>query len=143
MPGRGRPFRKGNRANPKGRPVGSQNKLTQVVHDLVTSAAPKIVQKIIEAADRHNDPFSQRLFVASLLRLPKCVAPPIAEFPLVTNAREAVAEMAANIQRTAHGELDVDSAHALIDKLKTFVTAYAAVELELEVMARRAQEEGE
>jgi hypothetical protein len=90
MPGRGRPFEKGKVPNPKGRPVGSPNKLTKVVRDLVTPAAPKIVKKIIEAADEHSDPFSQRLFVAYLLRPSKFVEPPILDFPLVTTAREAV-----------------------------------------------------
>jgi hypothetical protein len=143
MPGRGRPFEKGKVSNPKGRPVGSQNKLTGVVRDLVTPAAPKIVKKIIEAADTHNDAHMQRVFVQHLLALPKFVTPPIPNFPLVIDARTAFAEMAVVIQRMARAELDIDSAGAMIDKLRTLVDTYARVELQQEVEIRRAQEEGD
>jgi hypothetical protein len=142
MPGRGRPFQKGQVANPKGYPKGKPHKLTQTVRDLVTPAAPRIVKKIIEAADDHNDPHMQRVFVQHLLPQPKYVDPPILDFPLVTNAKEAVAEIAAVTRRMAHGELDRDSADALVDKLKTFVTAYAATELEAEVLAAKLRDEG-
>jgi hypothetical protein len=113
------------------------------VRDLVTPAAPKIVKKIIDAATQHNDPFAQRVFVQHLLPTPKFVEPPINDFPLVANAREAIAEIAAVTRRMARGELDVDSAHALVDKLKTFIAGYAAVELEMEVAKARALQEGE
>jgi hypothetical protein len=136
-------FRKGQSGNPRGNYRRTPHRLTQTVRALVTPAAPKIVKNIIDAAQEHNDPFAQRLFVAHLLPQPKYVDPPIVDFPLVTNAREAVAEIAAVTKRMAQGEIDVDSAHALVDKLKTYVAAYAAVELEMEVAKARLLQEVE
>jgi hypothetical protein len=139
--GPGRPFQKGSGGNPKGRTPGSQNKLTAIVRALVTPAAPKIVAKIIEQAEA-NDPAAQKIFVQHLLPQPKFVDPPILDFPLVTNAKEAVAEIAQTTQRMTHGEIDVDAAHAIVDKLKTFIVGYAAVELEAEVFKAKLRDMG-
>jgi hypothetical protein len=137
----GHRWKKGETGNPRGNWKHTPHRLTQTIRDLVTPAAPKIVQKIIAAADERNDPNAQKTFIQHLLpQQPKFVDPPIVGFPLVTNAREAVAEIAAVTQRMAQGELDVDSAHALVDKLKTFIVGYSAVELELEVAKAKLRE---
>jgi hypothetical protein len=143
MPGRsrGRPFQKGHVANPVGRRPGSQNKLTKVLRDLITPAARPIVKDIIKKA-RDGDANQQKIFVQHLLPSLKFIEPPLADFPLVTNAREAITEIAKVTQRMAQGEIDTDAAHAIIDKLKTFIVGYSAVELEAEVLAAKLREEG-
>jgi hypothetical protein len=98
----------------------------------VNPAAPEILQDIVRRA-KAGDPFAQRAFLTLLPQQSKYVDPPIPDFPLTQNMKEAVAEIAAVTQRMARGELDIDSAHALVEKLKNYVTTYAAVELEDEV----------
>jgi hypothetical protein len=143
MPGRGRPFPKGNNANPAGRPVGSQNRLTKIMQEVLTPAARPILRKIVKAA-RDGDQSQQKVFAHLLppLPAPKYVDPPIANFPQVTNAHEAVTQIALITQQMARGELDTESAHALVDKLKAFIVGYAAVELEMEVARAKSRSEG-
>jgi hypothetical protein len=142
MPGPGRPFERGAGGNPKGRPVGSPNKRAKILRDLVTTAAKPIIKDIIKKA-RDGDANQQKIFVQHLLPPLRFIEPPLADFPVVSNAAEAVAQIAVVTQRMAQGEIDIDAAHAIIDRLKTFVVGYSAVELEMEVAKAKLRAEGE
>jgi hypothetical protein len=47
---RGRPFKKGQSGNPKGRPKGSQNKTTLVAQTLLYGQAEALVKKVVQLA---------------------------------------------------------------------------------------------
>jgi hypothetical protein len=113
------------------------------MREVLVPAARPILRRIVREA-RDGDVNQQKTFTRLLppLSLPKYVDPAIDDFPLVTNAKEAVAQIALVTQRYARGELDRDSADGLIDKLKTFVLGYAAVELEMEVAKAKLLDEG-
>ena len=49
---RGRPFRKGNKANPRGRPAGSRNRATLLLDELAEGEATGILRRTIAAAKR-------------------------------------------------------------------------------------------
>jgi hypothetical protein len=101
-------------------------------------AVPEIVGKVVEKA-KEGDEFSIKAYL-SLLPTLRYITPPIPNFPLVATAQEATEQIAVITRRMAKGDIDTDSATALIDKLKTFIVGYAATELELEVAKARARE---
>jgi hypothetical protein len=131
-------FQKGQSGNPNGAPKGKPRKATQIVRDLLMPAVPEIVGKVVEKA-KEGDEFSIKACL-SLLPTLRYVTPPIPNFPLVTTAQEATEQIAVIARRMAKGDIDTDSANALIDKLKAFIIGYTATELELEVMKARARE---
>jgi hypothetical protein len=134
MPGKGRKFQAGN----PGRPKGSPNKLTQIVRDLVTPAAPAILEDIVKRA-KVGDPFAQRAFLTLLPPAPKFIEGPI-ELPRVKDAREALDALVAIAAGAAKGEVDLEGARFLADVLRTFINGYAAVELEDEVARAKLRE---
>jgi hypothetical protein len=107
---------------------------------MISEAAPKILAKVIAAADQGNDPVAQKTFMSHVWTPPKLIDPPIADFPHVKTAKEATEEIARITQRAARGELKTDHAHFLVDKLKTFIVGYAAVELEAEVFKAKLRD---
>jgi hypothetical protein len=125
------PFRAGQSGNPQGRRKGSQNRVTRLVSDLVTPAAPTIVKDIIARA-KTGDPFAQRAYL-SLLPQSRYVDGPV-DLPHVKNAHEALDQIAAIGVKAAKGEVDLDGARFLIETvLKNFISGYAVVVLEAEV----------
>jgi hypothetical protein len=132
-------FQKGQSGNPKGGVKGKPRRTTQFLRDFMP-AAPKIIGNVVRKA-KAGDEFSTKAYLTLLPTL-RYVTPPIPSFPLVKTAQEATEQMAVITRRMAKGEIDVDSANALIDKLKGFIIGYTATELELEVMKARARERG-
>ena len=103
-------------------------------------AAPKIIGNVVRKA-KAGDEFSTKAYLTLLPTL-RYVTPAIPSFPIVRTAEEATGQIAAISRRMAKGEIDIDSANALIATLKTFIIGYTATELELEVMKARAREQG-
>jgi len=98
-PGRGRPFRKGESGNPKGRPRGSRNRKTQLAELLLDGEAERLTRKAVELA-LDGDPYALKLCLDRLIaprreRTVEFELPPIRNIPDLDRAVSAVASAVA------------------------------------------------
>lgn len=63
---RGRPFRKGESGNPKGRPRGSRNRTTQLAELLLEGESERLTRKAVELA-LDGDPYALKLCLDRLI----------------------------------------------------------------------------
>jgi hypothetical protein len=76
MPSLGRPFQKGQRANPLGNHKHTPHKLTLEARKLARAEGPAILKDIATRA-KAGDPFSQRLFMHYMLPRSKLAEEPV------------------------------------------------------------------
>jgi hypothetical protein len=135
------PFKKGQSGNPRGNADGKPRKTTRQLVRIIYGAAPEVLEKIASAA-KAGDLEAQKIFVKLLPRLPRYVATPT-DFPPVTSAKEALAQIADVLQRVSRGELDLDTFAALLDGLRHYTSTYQTAALETEVERYRELQRGE
>jgi hypothetical protein len=113
-------FAKGNRANPKGRPLGARDKATQMVDKLLFKSVKGIAEVLVREANA-----GQRWAVKAALRpmLPgrsRKVSDPVERQPVAT-VEEAAERIAAIIARMEAGAIDLDEGATLISGLQAFI----------------------
>jgi len=130
---RGKPFRKGQSGNPRGRPQGARNAATMLAERLLDGEAEALIRKAIEQAKDGNT-------VALRLCLERIVPPRRDRalnftIPDLNSAVDACKAMAAIAQAVARGELGVSEAGELSKLIDTYVRAIEATELERRLLA--------
>src|SRR6516225_10768506 len=123
VPVRGRPFKKGQSGNPRGRPVGARNKKTLAAAVLLEGESEALTRKAVELA-LEGDPTALRLCIERILppcreRPVKFTLPPIASSEDISNAMNAVTAA------LARGIITPGEAERIANVVDTFVRAIA------------------
>jgi hypothetical protein len=127
VPGLGRPFPPGNRANPAGRPSGP-GKLTATLRRLVGKEAKAVIEKIIEGAKNGNYQ-SQQLFMRLLpsSRIAEAMSFPMPRLDTAADLPDAVKAVAAGL---ADGSLTPSEASAVTGVIEAFGRACVSASYE-------------
>jgi hypothetical protein len=124
---RGRPFPKGQSANPSGRPLGSRNTATLYLEKLMGDQGEAVVNSVVEAAI-NGDMTAAKIIVDRIVPLRKG-RPVTIELPPVKTADDVAEAVAALLAQTAKGELTPDEAGALAGILDLRRRSIETVEL--------------
>ena len=120
---RGRPFKPGN----PGRPVGSKNKITHLLEQLVEGEGQKLAQKMLEVAMDGN-PRCLEFFMGRLMppRRGRVLEQPL---PKISGVNDIAPAMAAITTQLNNGELTTEEASELIDFMERFARVILATGL--------------
>ena len=129
---RGRPFQKGNRANPNGRPAGSRNAATLALDAIADGAAPEVLEKLVEAA-RSGDLKAMDMLLSRVWPVRKG-RPVTLNLPAIKTTEDLVSAMGAVADAVAGGEITPDEGAAVASvleaKRRTIETADLAKRIE-------------
>ena len=124
---RGRPFPPGN----PGRPLGSKNKLTRILEELVENEGEEITRKLIEQA-KEGEPRSL-LYCANRL-IPRRRGRPLEiQLPPIRNANDIGPAIATITNELSNGNLTLEEASDLTGLLERFGRAIIADDLSIRV----------
>lgn len=125
---RGRPFKKGQSGNPKGKPKGARNKATLAAEALFDGEAEAITRKAIEKA-LDGDMTAIRLCLERIL--PAVKSRPITiKLPTIKTAEDITAAHGAVIAAMAKGEITPDDASTITGILEARRRAIETVDIE-------------
>ena len=125
---RGRPFKKGQSGNPKGKPKGARNKATLAAEVLLDGEAETITRKAIELA-KGGDITALRLCLERILP-PRKDRPIAVGLPTVTSVQDLKAAYAAVVRDVANGDLTPDQARVLSDLFESYRRTIETSEIE-------------
>jgi hypothetical protein len=128
---RGKPFQKGNRANPSGRPTGSRNKATLLLDQLAEGGACGILRKIIVAAKKGNLRAAE--LVLSRIWPVRKGRPVSLDLPAIKSATDVVAAIGLVADAVGDGTITPDEGQALSAVLEVKRRAIETVDLEARV----------
>jgi len=125
---RGRPFQPGQSGNPKGRPKGSRNRVSQAMQVLFEARAEEILNKAIEKA-LDGDVSMQRALLRTMV--PPCREKPIEfDLPAINTPADAVAASSAVVDACAAGDLTLSEARDMMGLITSHVGTIEVAELE-------------
>jgi Family of unknown function (DUF5681) len=125
---RGRPFRKGQSGNPKGRPRGSTNRGTRAAAILLDGEAENLARKAVELA-LAGDAAALRLCLDRIVA-PRREQPVSVDLPKIRSPADIAGAMAALIGAAVRGEITAGQASALSQTVETYLRAIDATEFE-------------
>ena len=131
---RGRPFEKGNRANPNGRPAGSRNAATLLLDKMAEDDANGIGRVVIDAA-KAGDMRAAELVLSRIWPARKGGRTIELELPTIETAADAVKALGKLADAVGAGELTPDEGAAVAAIIETKRKAIETVELESRVAA--------
>ena len=130
-------FKPGQSGNPAGRPRGSRHRVTMLAEKLMSDDAQGIVKAVLDAAQK-GDMSAARLILDRIAPARKG-SPVMLDLPHVSDARSAVAALAAITAAATEGELTVDEAQALAGLIETTRRTIETAELETRIAALEAK----
>jgi len=125
---RGKPFEKGNRANPNGRPQGSRNKATILAQNLLDGETEELVRKCVEMA-LAGDGTAMRICIERLIP-PRKDRPVNIDLPRMSCVDDTVRAMAVISSGVAGGEITPSEGQILSGMVENYRKAIEATELE-------------
>jgi Family of unknown function (DUF5681) len=134
---RGRPFRKGQSGNPKGRPRGSTNRGTRAATVLLDGEAEDLARKAVELA-LAGDAAALRLCLDRIVA-PRREQPLSLDLPKIRGPADIAGAMAALIGAAVRGEVTAGQALALSQTVEIYVRAIETTEFERRL--RKLEEE--
>jgi hypothetical protein len=151
------PFQAGNNANPKGRPVGSRNRRTQEILDLISQRGDKdpldFLSEVISSQNHY--PVEQKISASNILAPylhskygakipPRYITEPVVlPHPQPTSIDQANANINYISARKANGAIDLDFADSLIADNKVIANnLIAEEELKLKIAASPGGSDG-
>ena len=135
---RGKPFKRGQSGNPKGRPKGSRNKTSIAVDALLDGEAENLTRKCIERAIG-GDSVALRLCMERICP-PRKDRPVIFEAPKMQTASDAVNVMASVLSALADGNLTPSEAGVISGLVETYRKTIETSNLEARIQdIERAQ----
>jgi hypothetical protein len=133
-------FEKGQKLNPKGRPAGSRNKATLTLEQLMADGAEKIVQTVIDCANK-GDMTAARLVLDRIVPARKDRAV-FVDLPRIDTPADIPAATGAILEATAAGELTPAEGSALVSIAESHRKAMELADLEERVKALEAATKG-
>ncbi len=137
--GRGRPFKKGQSGNPRGKPMGARSKLSKLAEALFDGEAEALTRKAIELA-LAGDTVALRLCLERVVA-PRRDRPVRFALPELGSADDAAKAMAAITAAVALGDLTPGEAGELSKLVEGYVKALEATEFERRLAAIEAKQE--
>ena len=131
------PFQKGQSGNPKGRPVGSRNRVSLACDELLEGEAEAITRKAIELAKAGDGP-ALRLCLDRIAPARKDRPVPFT-LPILETAADAKSAAAAIVRAVADGDLTPTEAAELSKLLDNFIRVLEATDVQarLEALERK------
>ena len=129
----GKPFQKGDRANPNGRPAGSRNKASLLLDQMAEGDAEGILRKTIAAAKK-GDMRATELVLSRIWPVRKGRAVSL-DLPAIKTAADVVAAVGLVADAVGTGTITPDEGQAVAAVLETKRRAIEMVELEARVSA--------
>jgi hypothetical protein len=133
---RGRPFRKGQSGNPRGRPAGARNAATVIAEQLLDGEAETLIRKTIQKAKQGNVP-ALRMCLDRILP-PRRERPVPFTLPELGSAADASKAMAAITVAVASGELTPAEAGELSKLVESYLKTIEATDIERRLRALEA-----
>jgi Family of unknown function (DUF5681) len=130
---RGRPFRKGQSGNPKGRLAGSRHKASLAAEVLLDGEAERLTRRAVELAD-NGDPTALRLVLERILA-PRRERAVNFTLPSIESAADLAAAMRAVAAAVANGALTPGEAESFARTIDIFVRAIDAGDFERRLQA--------
>jgi len=139
-------FLRGSRGNPNGRPLGSRNRASLLMEDLLDGRAKALTEKAIEKA-LAGDVFALRLCMERMMPVRRERSLTL-QLPVPATAQDITAGFASVVEALAHGELTPSETSALAELLESARRALETTDLarrieELESRAEEAKEYGD
>jgi hypothetical protein len=122
-------WRKGQSGNAAGMPRGTERKVTKIIRQLSERAAPTIVAGIINDAEA-GDANARALYTKYLLPAKPRYSPTPIKLRAPTSGDEALRQIALVAGALARGQVDMDSAHLVLEALKAYLAGIPTVDLE-------------
>ena len=130
---RGRPFTKGNTANPRGRPQGSRNSATILLQKLMDGEGEEITRAVIDLAKDGNET-AMRLCLERLIPVRKD-RPIRLKLPQITTAAGVGEATNVLLQSVARGEITPAEAASVTALLESRRKSIETTELEARITA--------
>jgi len=139
-------FLPGTVGNPKGRPLGSRNRASILMEDLLDGRAKALTEKAIEKA-LAGDVFALRLCMERMMAVRR-ERSLMLRLPAPATAQDIAGGFASVVEALAHGELTPSETSALAELLESARKALETTDLarrieELEARAEEAKEYGD
>jgi hypothetical protein len=134
---RGRPFKKGQSGNPKGKPKGTRNRTTVIAQNLLDGQAEALVRKVVELA-LEADLTCLRICLERLVP-PKKDAPIEIGLPEVRTVADIPKILAAVTAKLGEGGITPSEARTVIDLAEAFRKSLEVADLELRIFALEEQ----
>jgi hypothetical protein len=134
---RGKPFQKGNRANPNGRPAGSRNKATIMLDRMAEADAKAVLQKQLEKA-KEGDAKAAEMILSRVWPARKGRTITL-NLPPLEKPADIVAALGAVADAVAVGQISPDEAQAVAAVLETKRRAIETTDLEKRIETLEAE----
>jgi hypothetical protein len=134
-------FVRGESGNPQGRPLGSRNRASLLMEDLLDGRAKALTEKAIEKA-LTGDVFALRLCMERMMPVRRERSLTL-HLPAPATAQDITAGFASVVEALAHGELTPSETSALAELLESARKALETTDLarRIEELESRAEEE--
>ena len=134
-------FVRGESGNPQGRPLGSRNRASLVMEDLLDGRAKALTEKAIERA-LAGDVFALRLCLDRMMPVRRERSLTL-HLPAPATAQDITAGFASVVEALAHGELTPSETSALAELMESARKALETTDLarRIEELESRAEEE--
>ena len=130
----GRPFRKGQSGNPKGKAPGTRHRATQMAEQLMEADGAAIVQAVLAAA-KGGDMTAARIVLDRIAPVRKGRPVVLKGVPVVKTASDIAGAMAALTASMAAGEVTPDEAQTIASVFEMRRRALETEELERRLLA--------
>ena len=130
---RGKPFPKGNRANPNGRPAGSRNKATVLLDQLAEGEGEEILRKTLEDA-KAGDANARKLILDRIWPIRKG-RPVSLHLPSIATGADVVAALGLVAEAVGAGELTPEEGASVAAVLEIKRKAIETAELDARITA--------
>ena len=138
---RGKPFEKGNRANPNGRPAGSRNKASIMLDRVAEADAKAVLAKQIEKA-KEGDGHAAALILGRVWPVRKG-RPVLLNLPPMETVADIVSSLSVVAAAMAAGEITPEEAQAVAAVLEGKRRAVETVALEARIAALEQERSNE
>ena len=137
--GPGRPFEKGNRANPKGRPPGARHIALKALDAIGESAAQDLLKAVIEKA--HEGDMTAARIILDRVWPARKGHPVTFTMPPVESAQDIAKAICGILEAVASGLLTIDEGQGLAGILESHRKALELTEIENRLTALESQKE--
>lgn len=136
-------FKPGQSGNPRGRPLGARNRVTQKVEKLVFGQLESITQGLVDRAKEGNVQAATLLYRTFMGAMRDRSALVALALPKIESAEDAARAIAMTIEAVAEGKIDPDSGQRLVEMISAGIKVREQAEYEQRIAALEAAKQRE